>query len=107
MDNITVGNRIRELRHSTGLTLQQLAEQADVSWQHLGDVERGTKRGGALFLFKIGKALNCGMDYLIAGEEKRHHAALHYMVDSLSEEQARIAGRVLRALMEDDDPKDS
>jgi len=38
---VIVGKNIRACRTSAGLTLEQLAEKADMSWPYLSEIERG------------------------------------------------------------------
>ena len=38
---IALGKRIRWLRTKVGLTQEQLAERAELSMKHLGEIERG------------------------------------------------------------------
>ena len=49
MDKIFIGDRIREVRKSKGLTQEQLAEKADMSVNFLGEIERNQKLPGLYF----------------------------------------------------------
>ena len=53
-----VGERLRELRHSRGETLQTVARRASVSPQYLSEVERGSKEPSSEMLAAIGASLD-------------------------------------------------
>lgn len=52
-----IGATIRAIRESRGLTLEKLAELADVTPQHLGVVERGQVNVSVDFLIAIARPL--------------------------------------------------
>ena len=68
MDKIFIGDRIREVRKSKGLTQEQLAEKADISPVYLGEVERGQKVMGVDKFINIVKALGVSADYVLCYE---------------------------------------
>ena len=41
--SIQVGKRIRALRQEQGITVERLAEAADISVQYMSEIERGKK----------------------------------------------------------------
>ena len=53
-----VGRNIRACRTNAGLTLEQLAEKADLSWPYLSEVERGQENISLDKLAQLAKALN-------------------------------------------------
>lgn len=53
-----VGERLRELRHARGETLQRVARRASVSPQYLSEVERGSKEPSSEMLAAIGASLD-------------------------------------------------
>lgn len=53
-----IGQRLRELRKSAGLTQAALAEKADLSVDFIGRVERGVCLPSLLRLEMLAKALN-------------------------------------------------
>ncbi|EPO3697389.1 helix-turn-helix domain-containing protein [Campylobacter upsaliensis] len=55
--NIRIGNRIREIRQSKGLSQEQLAEIAEVHRTYIGMIERAEKNITLVSLEKIVKAL--------------------------------------------------
>lgn len=40
---VQFGQRLREARHAQGLTLEDVAERADMNWSYIAQVERGTR----------------------------------------------------------------
>lgn len=71
----TLGSRIKQLRlkHAPKpyrLTLQGLAEMARTTKGYLWELENDkTKHPGAWIIYRIAKALNTTMEYLLTGEE--------------------------------------
>ena len=52
-----VGQNIRAQRTNAGMTLEELAEEADMSWPYLSEVERGQENISLDKLARIAKAL--------------------------------------------------
>jgi transcriptional regulator with XRE-family HTH domain len=65
-----IGARIRELRTERGLTLDGLAQQADVSRAMLSRIERGESSPTAQLLNKICGGLGITLSALFAGAER-------------------------------------
>lgn len=63
----TVGDRIREVRTRKGLTLEQLADKAEISKSFLWDVEQGSDISGAR-LVRVAGVLGASLDYLLLGD---------------------------------------
>jgi transcriptional regulator with XRE-family HTH domain len=55
---VIVGKNIRACRTSAGLTLEQLAEKADMSWPYLSEIERGRENISLDKLARLAQALN-------------------------------------------------
>lgn len=62
--NKQLGYRIRYLREEKGLTIEQLALEAEVNRNYLGDLERGTRNPTILVLSKIAKGLGITLSNL-------------------------------------------
>jgi transcriptional regulator with XRE-family HTH domain len=60
-----VGSNIRTCRTSAGLTLEQLAEKADLSWPYLSEIERGRENISLDKLARLAKALNVTLTKLV------------------------------------------
>lgn len=59
---IELGNQIRELRKTKGLSQEQLAFDAKVDRSYIGGIERGERNVSFLTLIKIAIALNSNIN---------------------------------------------
>ena len=64
-----IGKRIRELRHSQGVSLEELAFQAHMNAPHLGQIERGLQNPTIVTLNQICTALGVPIEELFAENE--------------------------------------
>ena len=64
---LLVGKNIRACRTSAGLTLEQLAEKADMSWPYLSEIERGKENISLDKLARIAHSLNVKLAKLVEG----------------------------------------
>ena len=62
----TIGKRIRQCRQRKGLTIENLAEKADITPTFMGDVERGNKLPSIHTFIKIVNALDVSFDYILS-----------------------------------------
>ena len=62
---VIVGNNIRACRTSAELTLEQLAEKADMSWPYLSEIERGRENISLDKLARLAQALNVKLSKLV------------------------------------------
>ena len=62
-----VGKNIRACRTVVGLTLEQLAEKADMSWPYLSEIERGRENISLDRLARLAGALNVKLTELVEG----------------------------------------
>lgn len=60
-----VGKNIRDCRTNAGLTLEKLAEMADMSWPYLSEIERGRENISLDKLARLAKALNVNLSKLV------------------------------------------
>jgi transcriptional regulator with XRE-family HTH domain len=60
-----VGENIRACRTNTGLTLEVLAEKADLSWPYLSEIERGRENISLDKLARLAQALNVTLSKLV------------------------------------------
>jgi transcriptional regulator with XRE-family HTH domain len=70
IQDIQIGSRIRKLRLSMGLTLYDLAERADTSFNQLHKFEIGQNRMSAGQLYLIACALDVPVDYFFGGSRQ-------------------------------------
>ncbi len=66
-----LGQRVRELRRASGLTLDALAERSGVSRAMLSKVERGEKNPTLVVAAKIAEGLGAPLSRLLGQEERR------------------------------------
>lgn len=71
MDLVALGRCVQELRHDRGLTLQHLADAAEVSVSMLSSVERGQKAPTVVVLARIADGLGVPLAELVARPEDR------------------------------------
>jgi transcriptional regulator with XRE-family HTH domain len=60
-----VGTNIRACRTDAGLTLEELAEKADMSWPYLSEIERGRENISLDKLARLAQALNVTLSKLV------------------------------------------
>lgn len=60
--------RIVEAHRARGLTREALAEMADISSRHLGDIERGTANPSLDTMYRISKVLGVSLSILLGQE---------------------------------------
>ena len=65
-----LGDQIRELRRSKGLSQEQLALQAEVDRSYVGGIERGERNVSFLTLVKIANCLECDVAKFTKGIPK-------------------------------------
>jgi DNA-binding XRE family transcriptional regulator len=62
-----LGARIQQLREQRGLSVQELAERADTTYQSIWCIERGEQKDPSIALVRgIARAFGVGVDYLIS-----------------------------------------
>lgn len=73
--DVTVGNRVREMRIRKGLSQQALGEQVGVSFQQIQKYERGTNRMGSSRLIQIADVLDVPVSTFFEGLGKSENTA--------------------------------
>src|SRR3954470_19322210 len=64
-----LGGRLKELRQEAGLSLRELARQADVSPSLVSQIENGKSRPSVSTLYTFARLLNVPVDVLFDAEE--------------------------------------
>lgn len=80
-DALTLGRRIRALRTSRGLTLEQLAREVDRAPSQLSAIENGKREPRLPMLRALASALEVTVDALLAAEAPSERAALEIAVE--------------------------
>ncbi|MBR6315499.1 MAG: helix-turn-helix transcriptional regulator [Lachnospiraceae bacterium] len=66
-----IGARIRERRNSVGVTQSYVAQKIDVEPSHVCNIECGRAKPSLELIVQIANALDCTVDYFLAGEYKK------------------------------------
>lgn len=99
-----LGQKLRALRNAFGMTQERLAEGADISLKHLGEIERGRGNPTLTTLEALAKALHVTLSDLIAlGDDRQPLDTSSIEIRALVEKQdqptrLRIL-QVLRAML--------
>lgn len=100
--NITIGERLKDLRIERGLTLEHLEQETGISHSSLGKYESDDVKDISPFnLAKLAKYYGVSMNYLMRLTEQRHHPDM--AVESLHINDGMIAllqsGRINNRLL--------
>lgn len=97
-----IGRRIREERTLRGLSIEKLAEMAEVTPSFLGLIERGERKLSVHTLDKITKALQAQPNELMQPQNKssaRWERKIAFLLNSLSESKKEYAFKVFNCLV--------
>ena len=95
-----VGSRIRTRREALGLTREQLAENAELSFQFLADVETGRSNMTTVTLYKLAQALNLSCDAIVFGtKDTADLSETAMLLASLSKEDKILAEEILKTFV--------
>jgi transcriptional regulator with XRE-family HTH domain len=64
-----IGHRVRGARKALGLKQQELADEVEVTPQHISRIELGQAAPSVQTLLKLGQRLGVTADYLLTGRE--------------------------------------
>ena len=68
-DQKEFGMRLKEIRRNKGITQEKLAQEMNVSWNHISKLERGTRSCSLDLLIAVPKYFGVSTDYLLTGKE--------------------------------------
>lgn len=95
-----IGQRIRKLRKTQGLSQEQLAEQIGISTTHMSHIETGNTKFGLPVLVNFTAALHTTADELLFGtsENQKQFAIddIRDVLDSCSPKQAKIISEIIK-----------
>lgn len=80
--HLNIGGRIRFLRKQAGLTLNQLAEMADIDGGFINCIENGKKTPSLRTLVKIARALNVSVVNIFAEDDFKVKDVFDHQVSS-------------------------
>lgn len=85
-DQREFGKRLKKLRTMRGLTQEKLAEELNVSWDHISRVERGCRSCSVDLMIAIAGYFGVSTDYLLTGKEmNRERNRILSVIQELSE----------------------
>ena len=82
MIEISLGQRLRELRDKADLSLRELAKRIGISSPFLSDIELGRRFPSEEILAKLARALNVSLEHLKQYDNREPIADLKRLVDS-------------------------
>ncbi len=68
-DSAEFGKRLRGLRKQRGMTQEQLAEDLNISLEHMRQIEKGTRSCSIAILDDIARYFNVSSDHLLFGRQ--------------------------------------
>ena len=100
---LSLGSRVRELRHRRGMTRKALAQQAEISERHLAQLESGDGNMSILLLRRIAAVLSVSLEQLFAsdpgqnaGSSSQKQTILHFLDRLPSHRLEEAAARLMR-----------
>ena len=98
-----MGKRIQKLRREADLTQELLAEKAELSLKHLGELERGRGNPSLSSLESLAQALGISLSEMFNYENEQLSVdeirmEIAQMMKKASEDECRLLYRILRAL---------
>ena len=97
-DAKSTGAKIRNMRKTRCLTLQQIADNIGVSVSAVSQYERGIIKPDAIMLFKIARALECPLtDIASKSEIEKMRKELHEFLNILPQEMRSIYASAIDA----------
>lgn len=105
MENYKIGQRIKLLRKSKGITQEKLSEVIDVSPHYIYEIERGLKQMSLETFISITHALNTSADYLLFGTsnydnlDQSYNDQLDNLISSLSPHKRESITKIMYTLL--------
>ncbi len=105
MENDKIGQRIKTLRKSKGITQEQLSETINVSPHYIYEIERGLKQMSLETFISVARALNASADYLLFGTshcddpDSTGNEQLDNMIRSLSPHKKESITKIIHTIL--------
>ncbi len=94
-----MGNRIRDIRRTQGLTQDQLSEKLSISAKHMSCIERGVSGLSIEHLSQLSDILDVSLDYLVKGSADYKYQNIPQAVvdvfDSLDDEKRMMLTNII------------
>ena len=98
---LNLGQRIADLRLSKGISQLCLAEMANISKEHLSNLERGNKLPSAKTLAQLASALDVSLDTLVGVDNHQSHIEIDAQLQSLLNTYSIVEKDALLAIFRD------
>lgn len=102
VDYKDLGMRIRKKREACGMSQAELAGKAQLSTQHISNVENARSKVGLEKLVEISNVLNCSLDELICGSLKKgrtvYNSEIAEIIEDFSDNELRVLPSFLRSV---------
>lgn len=100
VDYKDLGHRIKKKRENLGMSQAELADQADLSTQHISNVENARSKIGLEKLVTVANVLNSYTDELLCGSVRTSRAVyseeVAAIIETFSDTQLRVLPEFLR-----------
>lgn len=100
MENLYIGQRIKQRRKELGLTQVQIKKETGISSGNMSDIENGNKLPSTPALISLSTILQCSIDWMLKGEtpkgensntlNKKEHHLLDGFRNLPEDEQAEL-----------------
>ena len=91
IDYKAMGKRIRARRLECGWTQEVLAEKAEISTSHVGEIERGTSICSLEVSVRLANVLGLNLDTLVRGfDDVNANTALTELFDSVPQDNQKL-----------------
>lgn len=100
----TFRKNVRRKRHELGMTQQKLADEANLSYSYISEIERGVKEPSLEVAQRIASALKTGLDGLVAAEETSSYIIkdIVSMLQKSPAKKLRAVKKVIQALKDEE-----
>ncbi|MGN0377726.1 MAG: helix-turn-helix domain-containing protein [Suilimivivens sp.] len=100
VDYRDLGGRIRAKREEKGMSQAELAGKAQLSTQHISNVENARSKVGLEKLVDIANILNCSLDELVCGSLRRgrtvYNSEIAEIIEDFSDTELRVLPEFLK-----------
>lgn len=96
-----IGKRIKHRREAAGLSQERLAEQMNLSKNHISSIERGKSTLTTKSLIDLCNILGGTPDYYLIGEITPETDSITSLIQRLSPDEQKILHRLLEAYLKD------
>lgn len=100
IDYRDLGRRVRAKREEKGMSQAELAEKAELSTQHISNVENARTKIGLEKLVDIANTLNCSVDELVCGSIKKgrmvYNSEIAKLIEDFSDAEIRVLPEFLK-----------